>query len=153
MPDSKLYFAYGSNLNLRQMRSRCPSAVAVRRATLHGYALAFGGYSYVWRGAVASIKPVFGGRVEGLLYRLDPADFERLDRFEGCPTSYVRLRKRVLCDDDKRRSAHVYVQTARAFGDERQRLPSRAYFNQIVREYDRHGFDLNALAAAVGVTL
>jgi hypothetical protein len=50
-----LYFAYGSNLDDEQMRSRCASAQPVARAVLPNYALAFGGFSHRWDGAVASV--------------------------------------------------------------------------------------------------
>ncbi len=49
-----LYFAYGSNLSEAQMRARCPGARPAGRAALHGYRLAFAGYSALWGGAVAT---------------------------------------------------------------------------------------------------
>ena len=76
-----LYFAYGSNLDDEHMRSRCASAQPVARAVLPNYALAFGGFSHRWDGAVASVVRARGARVEGLLYRLDDADLRSLDRF------------------------------------------------------------------------
>ena len=36
MADGKLYFAYGSNINLDQMTYRCPDAQAVGPVTLEG---------------------------------------------------------------------------------------------------------------------
>jgi len=63
-----LYFAYGSNLDDEQMRSRCASAQPVARAVLPNYALAFGGFSHRWDGAVASVVRARGARVEGLIY-------------------------------------------------------------------------------------
>ena len=39
--DSKLYFAYGSNMNDEQMEFRCPDAEAVGTVCLEGYRLAF----------------------------------------------------------------------------------------------------------------
>lgn len=143
-----LYFAYGSNLDGAQMRSRCPSARKAGNAVLLGYAIAFGGWSSRWNGAVASVKPVLGSHVEGLLYRIEASDLLRLDLFEGCPTAYCRLRKNVLDDSDKRRRAHVYMQTPEYFGD--QALPSKRYFDVILREYKRNGFKVGALAAAIG---
>ena len=37
----KLYFAYGSNMNLNQMAFRCPDAEVVESVRLEGYRLAF----------------------------------------------------------------------------------------------------------------
>ena len=45
MPDTteRLYFAYGSNINLDQMAFRCPAAQVVSPVTLNGYRLLFRG--------------------------------------------------------------------------------------------------------------
>ena len=39
--EEKLYFAYGSNMNLNQMAFRCPDAEVVDTVRLEGYRLAF----------------------------------------------------------------------------------------------------------------
>lgn len=39
----RLYFAYGSNINLEQMAVRCPAALMVGPAVLDGYELLFRG--------------------------------------------------------------------------------------------------------------
>ena len=39
----KLYFAYGSNINLQQMEQRCPAARPVGPVILDGYELRFRG--------------------------------------------------------------------------------------------------------------
>lgn len=151
MKTTVLYFAYGSNLDVAQMRFRCPSAREVAPAVLHGYAIAFGGWSNRWGGAVASLKPVVGSRVEGVLYKISAVELLKLDRFEGCPLAYKRLRRQVIDEADKRRAAHVYLQTPEYFGD--SALPSRRYFDQILREYRRRRFDVRALASAIGAAI
>ena len=44
---STINFAYGSNLDIHQVETRCPGAVLLGKATLNGYELAFdtAGYS------------------------------------------------------------------------------------------------------------
>ena len=37
--NTQLYFAYGSNLNIAQMRKRCPGAKPFSPAVLHGWKL------------------------------------------------------------------------------------------------------------------
>ena len=55
MAEGKLYFAYGSNINLDQMAQRCPDAQVVGPVTLENYELLFRGNL---RGAgVATIAP------------------------------------------------------------------------------------------------
>ena len=52
-PDKeRLYIAYGSNLNLEQMKHRCPTAEVVGKSTLHGWRLRFRGGAH---SAVATI--------------------------------------------------------------------------------------------------
>ena len=51
----KYYFAYGSNMNHKQMKSRCPDSHFLKRAYLEGYKFAYDGYSKTRNGAVANI--------------------------------------------------------------------------------------------------
>ena len=57
MSKTRLYIAYGSNLNLPQMEYRCPTAKVVGAGEVQGYELLFRGGS---RGAVATIEPLDG---------------------------------------------------------------------------------------------
>ena len=84
MPDmpERLYFAYGSNINLDQMAFRCPAAEVVSPVTLNGYRLLFRG--------VATIAPDPVAQVKGLLWRLTPECERALDRYEGYPTYYEK---------------------------------------------------------------
>ena len=55
MVEDKLYFAYGSNINLDQMAYRCPAAQVVGPVVLEGYELLFRGNAS--GNGVATIKP------------------------------------------------------------------------------------------------
>ena len=79
----ELYFAYGSNLNIVQMDNRCPLAQLVSRAVLEGYELAF-------RCGVLTILPKEGGRVDGILWKVNDRDERALDRYEGYPRLYTK---------------------------------------------------------------
>ena len=50
----KLYIAYGSNLDQRQMARRCPTAEVVCSGMLYGHELLFRGSQF---GAVATVEP------------------------------------------------------------------------------------------------
>lgn len=89
----RLYFAYGSNLNLDQMQVRCKFARPVGTAILKDYQLVFKG--------VADVVPDEGSEVYGGLWEITPNDLGALDRYEGYPNLYdkhtvkvVRLDKR-----------------------------------------------------------
>ena len=143
---STLVFTYGSNLDEAQMRSRCPGVRFVSRAELAGYALAFAGYSARWDGAVASLTPAPDSHVVGVVYRLSPYDLVRLDTFEGCPTSYVRVPALVT----SRRGTRLSVETYRQPPPHLEvGPPSNRYFNTIWRAYERLGFDPRPLFRAV----
>ena len=72
------YFAYGSNLNKKQMLERCPDSKLLLVATLSNYKLVFVGWSRRWRGGVASIKPFRGEKVLGAVYELSDRDLTRV---------------------------------------------------------------------------
>ena len=140
-----LYFAYGSNLDVLQMHARCEGARLAARAVLPDYVLAFGGFSRRWNGPVASVIGRPGKYVEGLLYRLPRPDLRVLDRFEGCPTRYRRVRRLVVDENGRQRKAQVYLQPVDgfAFG-----TPPSEYFEVLWHAYSRLGFDPWPLALA-----
>lgn len=84
--EEKLYFAYGSNINLEQMSYRCPAAQVVGPVTLEGYELLFRGNAGGW--GVATIAPCEGSTVHGLLWEITPECERSLDRYEGYPSFY-----------------------------------------------------------------
>ena len=129
-----LYFAYGSNLNLRHFKRRCPGAVALGRARLPDYKLAFTRYNRTHKGGVADIVPEPAAEVWGALYDVDDACLATLDEYEGVPRSYRREAVRVFDDQGVRREAQAYVanQTG-AFA------PSRQYLSIIVEGARDHG--------------
>ncbi len=82
------YFAYGSNLDMAQMRDRCrdyaakPAPAIQAKAT--GWRLHFPRFAKSRKGGVASIEPADAGQVVwGVVYELTPKDWERLSKHEG----------------------------------------------------------------------
>jgi ribosomal protein S18 acetylase RimI-like enzyme len=75
------YFAYGSNLWVPQMRSRCSSARPVRTAVLEGWDLAYDKPS-TDGSAKLNIRPAPGGSVHGVVYELSDDDRPVLDAAE-----------------------------------------------------------------------
>lgn len=141
-----LVFAYGSNLDRKQMRERCPGAVRGPLAYLPGHALVFGGHSYRWGGAVANVVRKAGVHVPGLIYEISRNDLDALDKFEGHPFAYTRVERVVVDEHCRRRRVHLYVQQPEDFI---QWLPSSRYFEVICRAYVRLGLDRRLLAAAL----
>ena len=94
-----LYFAYGSNLDPKQMRNRCPQSQEGPVGLLRGYRLGFTFYSAGWGGGAADIVPDSDGEVWGLIYRLSRNDLRYLDSYEGHPTKYRRFQVAVDTSD------------------------------------------------------
>jgi len=86
------YFAYGSNLCVRQMARRCPGAAEPRRATLadHDWLINERG--------VATVQPFDGSEVHGVVWQLTDHDLATLDSAEGVPVRYRRDRMTVHTD-------------------------------------------------------
>lgn len=101
------YFAYGSNMNLSQMRKRCPGARFICRAYLSGYRFVYDGYSSLRESPVANIVEDTDGMVWGGLFELD--DLSSLDRYEGYPHAYQREEKLVKDDQNNEYRAWVYL--------------------------------------------
>ena len=77
---SKLYIAYGSNLNMQQMRYRCPKAQFVGVGTLKDYEPQFKGSLH---GAHATIEPKEGASVPVGVWMIQKKDEGQLDKYEG----------------------------------------------------------------------
>lgn len=87
-----LYFAYGSNLDVQQMRHRCSEAVRlVAPGCLRGYTLTFNEYSSSWGGGVADVVVAPQQEVWGLVYDVSIVGLEHLDVYEGYPHLYTRF--------------------------------------------------------------
>ena len=126
------YFAYGSNLNKKQMLERCPESKPRFIATLPNYKLIFVGWSRQWRGGIASIKPFRGEKVPGAVYEISDRDLRRLDNYEGHPGNYNRLKVTVFDEDGEPYETITYIKAA---GQSEETPPSREYGALIQQGY------------------
>ena len=94
-----LYFAYGSNLDERQMKQRCPSCKFKTEAYVPGYTIAFTRCSDKRHGGVADIVQCPHEVVWGVVYELSDEDVGRLDKCEGyCGEGHSNAYERKDCD-------------------------------------------------------
>ncbi|GAB5901845.1 MULTISPECIES: poly-gamma-glutamate hydrolase family protein [Mycolicibacterium] len=96
------YFAYGSNLCVTQMAQRCPGAINPRPARLDGH-----DWLINQRG-VATVEPLDGYQVHGVLWHVTDHDLAALDSAEGVPVRYRRDRLTVHTVDGPA-PAWVYI--------------------------------------------
>lgn len=114
-----LYFAYGSNMSLRRLRSadRAPSAEPIGRASLAGYRLVFDKLGRDGSGKADCEKTGNAAeRVWGGLFRVCGADRAALDRVEGAGRGYEPTSVVVLADSDVPVTAITYLATDKRSG-------------------------------------
>ena len=80
------YFAYGSNLNQKQMKRRCKDSRFIKKITLKDYILTFRS-----KYGAADIEKKIGKKVYGALYKISESDESRLDIYEEYPTLYKKI--------------------------------------------------------------
>lgn len=144
----KLYFAYGSNMNLNQMAFRCPDAEVVESVRLEGYRLAFrtnGGGN-----GVATILPEEGSYVDGVLWRISERDEQHLDHYEGFPFLYGKEPVTVTNQDGVRREIMAY--TMNSPYKDTPAMPSRAYLEGILNGCQQNGIETASVLEAVWIT-
>ena len=82
--EKRVYFAYGSNLLLKQMRDRCPGYKLRGTAVLYNYRVVCNKVKSDGINYCAGLKKSTGNKVLGALYKLTPSDIKALDVDEGC---------------------------------------------------------------------
>lgn len=134
-----LYVAYGSNMNLEQMKYRCPHSTVKGKGKLKGWKLVFNVHADVIKGKKNDEVPV-------LLWDIDDLDWKRLDRYEGCPFYYIRKNIKVKTDSGETVNAIIYVMT-----NERKGIcpPSREYFDTCKTGYMENKIDTRYLYDAL----
>lgn len=102
------YFAYGFNLDQDKIKERCPDSKLIGKAVLKEYKIAFTFLSRKTGYGCADILFSPGDEVWGLLYEISQNDLRGLDKAEGYPLEYIRLRVEVIDEQGQKRMAEVY---------------------------------------------
>ena len=126
----RLYVAYGSNLNIHQMKHRCPTAKLYGTGEIKNYELQFKGNP---DSAFATIFPREGASVPVAVWEIQPRDERSLDRYEGYPQIYRRYTVDVILDDGTELPALIYEMTPKT-KEIRNGLPYPEAYRKICRE-------------------
>ena len=143
----RYYIAYGSNLNIEQMRRRCPQARIIGTAEIKDYELLFKGSL---TGSYLTIEKSMGSRVPVAVWETTDADETALDRYEGFPTFYYKAEmeldiKGIRTGRIRHRNCYVYIMhEERKIG-----VPSYYYVDTCLEGYRAFGFDESFLRRAV----
>lgn len=130
-----LYFAYGSNLNLTQMKKRCPNSVPIAKVLLKGYKLVFNRVADI----IESPKDV----VYGAIYEVSDRDIKNLDVYEGFPRLYTEIEVQVEDDAGDMYKAFVYVMVLKGRG-----APAESYYNIIKQGFKEWDLPMQSLIKA-----
>lgn len=139
-----LYVAYGSNMNVDQMKYRCPDAKVIGTGIIPQYMLMFRGRA---ESAVATIqKDLYAEKgnntgVPVVVWDISPRDEKSLDIYEGYPRLYIKKNINVLMSSGKTVEAMVYIMNS----GYKSGLPSENYFNTILEGYFDNDLDTEYL--------
>ena len=142
----KLYIAYGSNLNMRQMYGRCPGAKFLGTGVIENYALQFKGSPH---GAHATIAPQEGSAVPVGIWRIQKRDEKSLDMYEGYHEKgycyYDKEQIPVKFENGMQIDGMVYIMDkTKDFG-----FPTYGYYQTCLQGYRDCGLDTRVLEEAL----
>ena len=130
-----LYFAYGSNLNLFQMKRRCKDSIFLKKINLKDFRLTFRS-----KYRAADIEPKKNSIVPGGLFDISKSDEKKLDVYEDYPSLY---RKFYFTYHGKKVMTYTMVNKTLF------RFPTERYLNIVKRGYKDCGLDFKYLKKAL----
>ena len=140
----KYYLAYGSNLNIQQMKQRCPDARPIGTAIIKNYELLFKGSK---TGSYLTIEKAENSSIPVAVWEVSAADECRLDVYEGCPTFYYKTEMEVPVDHRKIKAFVYIMHEERPLG-----IPGSHYVKTCVQGYRDFGFNLKYLRLAFNIS-
>ena len=129
------YFAYGSNLNLTQMKKRCNNNVFIKKIKLKNFRLTFRS-----KYRAADIEKKKNSLVPGALFEISKSDEKKLDVYEDYPILYKKYYftyygKKVMTYTMKKKSPFMF--------------PTERYLNTVKRGYKDCNLDKKYLNKAL----
>ena len=130
-----LYFAYGSNLNLFQMKRRCKDSAFLKKYELKGYKLNFRS-----KYRAADIEKSKNSIVPGALFEISKSDEKKLDIYEDYPILYKKLYFKYY-----NKSVMTYIMVDKT----EFRYPTERYLNVVKQGYKDCKLNFNYLTKAL----
>lgn len=132
-----LYAAYGSNMNLEQMKYRCPNSKVVGKGFIKDYKLKFSFH--------ADIIPEENIEVPVVLWEVPEKDFAVLDCYEGVKGGYYKRVNLPVTTNRGIKNAIVYVMC----GYHEFEMPSENYYYIIKQGYKDNKIPMRTLYNAI----
>lgn len=148
--EKRFYIAYGSNLNIEQMKVRCPNAKVIGTAVIKDYQLLFKGSK---TGSYLTIEPHKGSSVPAAVWEISRSDEKSLDRYEGYPNFYYKKEmfiniSEIISEKIRKRKAFAYIMhEERKLG-----VPSPYYVKTCISGYMTFGFDKAHIFDAIEIS-
>ena len=130
-----LYFAYGSNLNLFQMKRRCKDSAFLKKYELKGYKLNFRS-----KYRAADIEKSKNSIVPGALFEISKSDEKKLDVYEDFPILYKKLYFTYY-----NRTVMTYIMVNKT----EFRYPTERYLNVVKQGYKDCNLNIDYLTKAL----
>jgi len=132
----KFYFAYGSNMDIEQMKERKIEFESYKKGVLDGYRLKFNKISS--RSSIegyANIVKDQKSSVEGICYKINNKDLSKLDKCEGVPNHYERKKIKIKIENKKNLKEIDNVITYIAHPDKigENLKPRKEYLNHLLQ--------------------
>lgn len=148
--EERLYLAYGSNLNLAQMKTRCPGARLLGFTIVLDHRLIFrgsgsGNYLSI-EPAPNSTKPYF---VPCGVFSITEEDERNLDHYEGFPRFYRKKELEVLLHSNDGTNKQVKAMVYYLPKDNPAGFPSPNYVKTCKKGYADMGFNRHRLESAL----
>lgn len=137
-----LFFAYGAEMDRRTLWGRAGGGEIVSVACLAGYDIAFFGHDPTWDSGMETLVANDDASVWGVLYRLSPSAWDRLDVFKGARLdgagTYFHYPVEVVTSG----GGSCLVRTYRKNTHRARRCPSREYLALLAKGAAEHGLPL-----------
>lgn len=129
----KKYIAYGSNLNVEQMKHRCPNARILCTGEIEDYKLLFKGSL---SGNYLTIEPCKGRTVPVVVWEVTDDCEYSLDVYEGFPRFYRKEYVPIKTQGGIMKDAFAYIMNGHEIG-----LPTERYMRTCLSGYASFDFD------------
>lgn len=122
------YIAYGSNMSVEQMKHRCPDAKLIGTGRIAGARLEF--YTY----ATVESSQIMEACVPVAVWEISERDEQRLDRYEGFPSFYIKDECPVAMVSGEQVTGMIYLMKQK-----RGNAPTLVYYLGILDAYEDLG--------------
>ncbi len=106
--NNNLIFGFGSNMDINQIKKRCPSAKLICRATVKNKEIRYTTYSRIRLGGVADMFEAPGHEVLGLVVSINDQDLSYLDKIECDDNGYQRIEIEAFDDNGEALKCFAY---------------------------------------------